>query len=102
MFPAFFLFASKGCGVGGEGRGEDFSCWQLCNRRYRCCAKHRPGQGGDASWPEMFLSSPLLCIVLAVEMCLIPCPCWQPVGSGVSSCARLGAPWEEMLLQRGF
>lgn len=64
----------------------------------------RPGQGGDASWPEMSPRSPLLFVVLAVEMHRVPCPRWQPVGSGASSSARqgLGDPLEEMLLQRGF
>lgn len=41
-------------------------------------------------WPEMLLSSPLLCTVLAVEMCLLPCPCWQLLGSGLSCCEGWG------------
>jgi len=104
MFPAFFLFASKGCGVGGEMIFLAGSCAIGTVTAFRSTVPLRPGQGADASWPETSPRSPLLCTVLAVEMRLIPCPRWQPVGSGTSSCARrgLGDPSEEMLLQRGF
>lgn len=106
MFPAFFLFASKGCwgGRGGERIFLASGCAIGAIPAARSTIPLRPGQGDDASWPEPSPRSPLLCTVLAVEMQLVPRPRWQPVGSGPSSCARrgLGAPSEETLLHRFF